>query len=245
MSNSEQTKLNAVVVGASGGIGGALLSALERDDTYGQVFALARSAKGRSDSPSRWIECDILDESSIEQAFETVADSGPLGLVIVATGILHSANYMPEKRFADLSLETLQQVMNINAAGPALVAKHCLPLMASDRRNVFAALSARVGSIGDNRLGGWYAYRASKAALNMLLKTLSIEQARLNDETIIAGLHPGTVDTPLSKPFQRRVPDDELFPAEFAAGKLLSVLAGLKSEDSGKVYAWDGKPVPY
>ena len=245
MNETAHSKLNAAVVGASGGIGGALLRALERDDSYERVFALARNPGNQRASESRWIECDIVDESSVERAFETVAGHGPLGLVIVATGTLHSRDYMPEKRFSDLSLETLQQLFNVNAAGPALVAKHCLPLMASKQRNVFAALSARVGSIGDNRLGGWYAYRASKAALNMLLKTLSIEQARLNAETIIAGLHPGTVDTDLSKPFQGRVPDDKLFAADFAAQKLLSVLAGLRSDDSGRVFAWDGSPVPY
>ena len=131
-----------------------------------------------------------------------------------------------------------------NATGPALVAKHFLPLLARDRKAAFAALSARVGSIEDNRLGGWYAYRASKAALNMLIRTLSIELARSHRHALCVGLHPGTVDTALSKPFQSGVPPEKLFPPAQSARHLLAVLDRLTAEDSGSVYAWDGRRIP-
>ena len=137
----------------------------------------------------------------------------------------------------------MARAYQINAIGPALVAKHFLPLLATDRKAVFAALSARVGSIGNNRLGGWYAYRASKAALNMILKTLSIELARRNPSAICVGLHPGTVDTRLSGPFQRGVPGDKLFSPHRSAPCLLKVINALSPGQSGRVLAWDGKPI--
>ena len=143
----------------------------------------------------------------------------------------------------ELDAGKLARVFAINAAGPALVAKHFLPNLRKGSKTAFAALSARVGSIGDNRLGGWYAYRASKAALNMLLKTLSIEQARQRPDSIIVGLHPGTVNTELSSPFTKRTPAAKLFTPEVSAGHLLNVLDGLTPEDSGGVFAWDGQRV--
>lgn len=127
---------------------------------------------------------------------------------------------------------------------PALVAKHFLPLLARDRKSVFAALSARVGSISDNQLGGWHAYRASKAALNMLLRTFAIELARRNPRAVCVGLHPGTVDTGLSAPFQANVPEGKLFTPDFAAARLLEVVDRLKPDDSGHVFAWDGQLIP-
>jgi len=134
--------------------------------------------------------------------------------------------------------------MLVNALGPSLIAKYLLTHMKKDKKTVFAALSARVGSISDNRLGGWYAYRASKAALNMLIKTLAIEYHRRNQQLLIIGLHPGTVDTDLSKPFQRNVTPEKLFTADYSVGQLLSVIDGLIEDDSGGCFAWDGKRIP-
>ncbi len=134
--------------------------------------------------------------------------------------------------------------MRVNAIGPALVAKHLLPLLPRDGRSVFAALSARVGSIGDNRLGGWHGYRASKAALNMLLRCLHVELVRTRPEALCVGLHPGTVDTPLSRPFQRGVPEGRLFTPEDAAARLLAVLDGLRAEHGGCVLDHAGVVVP-
>ncbi len=171
--------------------------------------------------------------------------SGPVDLVIVATGILHRASISPEKSMREMSANAMAEVFAINTIGPALVAKHFLPQLRRGSKSVFAALSARVGSIEDNRLGGWMSYRASKAALNMLIKTLSIEHGRRRPDSIIAGLHPGTVDTALSEPFQKNVPDGKLFTPAQSADYLLSVIDGLKASDTGGVFAWDGARIPY
>ena len=164
-------------------------------------------------------------------------------LIVVATGVLHDG-LQPERSFRQLDAKHLLRDYRVNAVGPALAAKHLLPLMPRDRRAVFAALSARVGSIADNRLGGWHAYRASKAALNMILRNLSIEMARSHPQAVIAGLHPGTVATDLSAPFQKGMAEGKLFPADYSAERLLSVLSNLTPADSGGVFAWDGARVP-
>jgi NAD(P)-dependent dehydrogenase (short-subunit alcohol dehydrogenase family) len=145
----------------------------------------------------------------------------------------------------DLDPDWLAQVYAVNATGPALVAKHFLPIMPKVGRTVFAALSARVGSISDNRLGGWHGYRASKAALNMLVRNLAIEERRRNDRAIVVSLHPGTVDTALSRPFQSNVPAGRLFDPERAALQLLDVIEGLKVPDSGKLVDFQGEEVPF
>ena len=221
----------AVVIGASGGIGAALAAALTAQGS--EVYRVARSGAGS-------IPLDLTDDDSIAAAAATIGADGPVDLVIVATGLLQSADVKPEKRWRDLDPGILAQYFAINAIGPALVAKHFLPLLAPDRRAVFAALSARVGSIADNRLGGWYGYRASKTALNMLVKTLSIELARSRPEAVCVSLHPGTVDTGLSRPFQRGVPPDRLFTPQVSAQHLLAVLDRLGPDDSGSCFAWDG-----
>ncbi len=218
----------AVVIGASGGIGTALGDALDEEDTFGRVHRLSRSRTG----------LDLTDEASIAAAAATV---GTPTLVIVATGLLHEEAAGPERALRDVDPVWLARNFAINAIGPALVAKHFLPVMPKTGRYVFAALSARVGSITDNRLGGWYGYRASKAALNQLIRTIAIEEARRNARSIVVGLHPGTVDTALSKPF--RSPSRDLFKPDRAAVQLLDVIDGLKPSDSGNVFAWDGAKI--
>ena len=153
--------------------------------------------------------------------------------------------FNPEKTWRSLNAAALAKAFRINTVGPALVAKHFLPLLARRRKSAFAVLSARVGSISDNRLGGWYAYRASKAALNMLIRTLSIELKRSNRDALCIALHPGTVDSRLSKPFQGNVPDGKLFSPDVAANHLLSVIDGVDPEQSGKLFAWDGAEIPF
>lgn len=222
---------SAVVIGARGGIGGALAAALVEEGQFATVHALARP------------DIDILDETSIAAAAARVAAGPPPALVIVATGLLHSAARGPEKSLKELDAAWLTEVIGVNAVGPALVAKHFLPLLPRGERTVFAALSARVGSISDNRLGGWYGYRAGKAALNQLIRTLSVEMKRLNDRAIVVGLHPGTVDTRLSQPFQKNVAPGQLFDAGRAAVQLLDVIEGLGVKDSGNLIAWDGATI--
>ena len=226
---------NAVVIGRSGGIGRSFVSALEADPSFAQVSTFSRS------NPDRAI--DLADEASIERAANSVGDE--LDLVIVATGILHDQQVQPEKAMRELDGSAMATVLAANTIGPALVAKHFLPRLRRDSKTVFAALSARVGSISDNRLGGWTSYRASKAALNMVIRTLSIEQARRRPESVVVGLHPGTVDTKLSAPFQRNVPQGKLFTPEIAATHLLRVIDGLQSRDSGGFFAWDGQAIDF
>ena len=229
---TDSSDLSAVVIGASGGIGAALIAALAASGRYARVHALSRATG-----------VDLEDEASIAAAAAEVGAGPAPGLVLVATGVLHSG-FEPERSYRALDAGQMARDFRINTIGPALVAKHFLPLLPRDRRAVFAALSARVGSIGDNRLGGWHSYRASKAALNMILRNLSIELARTHPKAVVAGLHPGTVDTGLSAPFQRGVKPDKLFSSDQSAGYLLEVIDGLNPADSGGVFAWDGARVP-
>lgn len=231
---------NVAVIGASGAIGHALVEQLALDQNINRIHAYARrSVAFQSEKVITGI-IDFNEEESIRIAGASIGQESSLDLVIIASGFLHDENIMPEKSIRDLSHERFIKNFTINTIGPALVAKHFLPIMSKQRKNVFACLSARVGSISDNRLGGWYAYRASKAALNMTLKNLSIEASRRFKHTIIAGLHPGTVDSTLSHPFQTSVSDGKLFTPEYAAQHLINVIDQLESTDSGKIFAWDG-----
>lgn len=239
-------RVAAVVVGASGGVGGALLERLEDDPAVERIYALSRSAVRRSSSRVRPMRVDLLDEETLRRAAIAVETEGPVHLVLVATGLLHDGEALqPEKSWRDLDGASLQRLFAVNATGPALVAKHFLPLLDRSRRAAFAALSARVGSIGDNRLGGWHGYRSSKAALNMIVRGLAIELARRNPSALCVTLHPGTVDTDLSEPFQRNVDPTQLFTPARAAERILGVLDGLAPADSGGFFAWDGEPIPY
>ena len=166
-------------------------------------------------------------------------------MVIYVPDFLHGANFQPERRWAHLDPETMAQVFAVNTFGVALCIKHCLSLLPKRSPAWFASISARVGSIGDNRLGGWYSYRASKAAQNMLIKTAAIEAGRLRPELACVALHPGTVDTDLSKPFSARVAPHKLFTPKDSAAKLCRVLSGLTGKETGRFYAWDGSPVDW
>jgi NAD(P)-dependent dehydrogenase (short-subunit alcohol dehydrogenase family) len=217
----------ALVIGASGGIGGALVRALEaRSDA---VHTLSRSADG----------FDITDEASIARALSGL--SGAYDTILVATGALEIGGRGPEKTIKALDPDTIARHFALNATGPALVLKHALRLMPRDRRAVFAALSARVGSISDNRLGGWYSYRASKAALNQLIHTGAVEVARSHRRAIVVALHPGTVATR----FTANYPGHAAVPAPQAAANLLAVLDGLTPEQSGGFFDWSGARVAW
>ncbi|GAB4393203.1 MAG: SDR family oxidoreductase [Kiloniellaceae bacterium] len=239
--------LSVAVIGASGGIGRAFMTALEAAPNVARVLAFSRREIGPGNAKTTWQALDLEDEAAIAAAAATAKkEAGDLHLVIVASGLLHAGDDLqPEKTWRSLDATALQRAFAVNSIGPALVAKHFLPLLARERKSAFAALSARVGSIEDNQLGGWYAYRASKAALNMLLRSLAVELARRNDRALCVGLHPGTVDTALSQPFQGGVPEGRLFPPSRAAGHLLEVLDGLSPADSGGIFAWDGQRIPY
>ncbi len=234
---------NIAILGASGAIGGAICSRLSANHPHAKIHAFSRAGVDINGANIHAHPIDYHDESSLEEAAGIVAQSGPPDLIFSATGLLHDEHLMPEKALRDLSAENFQKLFAANTIVPALAMKHFLPTISKDRRAVFAAMSARVGSISDNRLGGWYAYRASKAALNMSIKNASIEMGRRHKHAIIVGLHPCTVDSALSKPFQAHVPEGKLFTADYSAEKMLNVLKGLTPKDSGKCFAWDGKEV--
>ena len=231
------------VFGASGGIGAALVRELAARDDVALVHAGSRTGAvptGAKIAPFRF---DTTDEAAL---MATVAGLGVLDRVIVSTGRLTRADGSgPEKALRQVTAAALAEQFADNAIVPALIARAVEPALPRGSRAVFAVLSARVGSISDNRLGGWHAYRASKAALNMLLRTIAIEWARTRPQAVVAALHPGTVDTALSAPFQRGVAPGKLFTPEQSAAAMLAVLDGLTPADSGGFWAWDGQPIPY
>jgi NAD(P)-dependent dehydrogenase (short-subunit alcohol dehydrogenase family) len=230
--------LRALVFGAGGGIGAAFAAELGAHPRVAAVHAAARSAA------SPWA-FDLKDEASIEAVAKAAAAEGPLDLVLVATGVLHGPALRPEKTWRSLDAAALAEAFAINATGPALIAKHTLGLLRRDAKSAFACLSARVGSIEDNRLGGWHAYRASKAALNMLVRSFAVELHQRNPGALCVALHPGTVDTRLSQPFQGGVDPAKLFTPTRSARALLGVLDRLTPADSGRLFAWDGQPIPF
>jgi NAD(P)-dependent dehydrogenase (short-subunit alcohol dehydrogenase family) len=223
----------ALVIGSSGAIGSAMLAHLQADPRCAEARGL-----GRSSTP----DIDLEIESTIAEAARTLRAGGPWHLIVVATGMLHGPGLMPEKRLAQLRYDDMLHSFKINAIGPAAVLTHFTPLLAREERSLFAVLSAKVGSIGDNRLGGWYSYRASKAALNMIVKTASIELARTHPRAVLAALHPGTVDSPLSAPFHAA---HGKRPPSLAAAGLLAVLDRLSAAESGGFHAYDGQRLPW
>ena len=239
--------VHAVVVGSSGGIGQAFVEALARNQSVARVHALSRTPPEFSDPKIVSGEIDLEDEQAIAEAGDRTAQhSGKINLVIVATGILHDgAAFQPEKSWRALSADQLERAFKINTIGPLLVSRHFLPLLNRDAKSVFAVLSARVGSIEDNRLGGWYGYRASKAALNMSVRNLSVELGRTHPQAICVSLHPGTVDTGLSKPFQRGVKEGQLQSPASCAANLIGVIDSATPDDSGKFFAYDGTRLPF
>ncbi|WP_424927253.1 SDR family NAD(P)-dependent oxidoreductase [Amaricoccus tamworthensis] len=217
-----------LVIGASGGIGSAVASAAaERGD---EVTGLSRSGDG----------LDITDPDSVDRIVGRL--SGTFDLVLVATGALVVDGYQPEKSVRALEAEGLMGQFRVNTIGPALILKHVLRLLPRDRRSVFAALSARVGSIGDNRLGGWHSYRASKAALNQIVHGAAIEVARTHKQAVCVCLHPGTVETPFTAEYADR---HDTVPADEAAANLLNVIESLKPDQTGKFFDYAGREIPW
>jgi NAD(P)-dependent dehydrogenase (short-subunit alcohol dehydrogenase family) len=209
-----------------------------------QVYACARDVSRLEASGATPLAFDLRDEESIASAAERLGSEGPIDFCFVATGLLHRDQAVaPEKSWRTLDAETMAEVLAINTIGPAMIAKHILPHMTRTGPAALAFLSARVGSIGDNRLGGWHAYRASKAALNMLVRNFAIELARTHPALVVTALHPGTVDTGLSKPFQRNVMPEKLFTPNQSAQFLLNLIEQLEPAQSGKHFAWDGQVV--
>jgi NAD(P)-dependent dehydrogenase (short-subunit alcohol dehydrogenase family) len=235
------TPIVAVVIGASGGIGSAFVEALCGDTGFTHIFALSRSLQEFDDSRVQSLFIDLEDESSIANAALACARAGPCHLLINAVGVLHGpAEIRPEKALKELDANKMAKLFALNTIGPALVFKHFAPIMSRDGRAILATLSARVGSITDNHLGGWYTYRATKAALNQIIKTAAIELSTRRKHLICVGLHPGTVRSAMSEPFLANYKANDIFSPEFAAQAMLDVLAALEPDDTGRVFAWDG-----
>ena len=225
-------QFHALVIGASGALGAAFVDQLRASPRCASVRGLHRQSTPR---------LDFADENTIAEAAHALADGPRFNLIINATGMLHGDGLMPEKRLADLNYAKLQAIFQANTIGPALVMRHFLPLLDSERA-IMAMLSAKVGSIGDNQLGGWYSYRASKSALNMLVKTAAIELARSQKHSVLVALHPGTVNSPLSRPFRGETIGR---PAQVAAAEMLAVLDTLTPADSGSFRSYDGAHLPW
>ncbi len=225
----------AIIIGATGGIGKALHTALSSYNAVTDIISVGHSNKAD-------YSIDYEDEQSIANMAQSLKDMDyKPTIVIIATGYLSDDKKRPETQISQFSAEWAQKNYILNMIGPALIAKHILPLMPRDKDMFFAALSAKVGSISDNGLGGWHSYRASKAALNMMIKNLSIEWKRKNSLSRIIALHPGTVDTNLSKPFQKNVPNGKLFTPEYAAERLKHVILDCPPENSGQLLSWNGE----
>jgi NAD(P)-dependent dehydrogenase (short-subunit alcohol dehydrogenase family) len=243
MMQSLPASYRAVVFGASGALGGAFVRALNADPRCARVYAGARTRPKAAHEKTEAFAFNLEDEASIKRSVSDIAADGAVNLILIATGVLHDAHTQPEKTWRALDAESMMHAFTINTIGPSLIAKHALSLLPRDHRSLFAALSARVGSIEDNRLGGWHSYRASKAALNMMMRCFAIELSRRAPQSVCVCLHPGTVDSDLSKPFQSGV--RTLFTPDQAAAALLKTLDGLQPEDSGALFAYDGARIPF
>lgn len=235
--------LNCVVIGASGAIGEAFVRRFLADEKVGVVHAFSRTPVdvAQPNLTQGWV--DLADESSIQAAISSAAAVGPIDRLLIATGILSEGERGPEKSLRDLDGAWLLRYFAVNSVGPALAIKHAVPHLPRERKSVIAAISARVGSISDNSLGGWYGYRASKAALNMLVRSAAIEARLRRPHSIIVGLHPGTVDSGLSRPFQANFPPGRLMRPEDSVERLYGVIDCLKPEQSGRLFAYDGEEI--
>ena len=251
----EIDRANALIVGASQGIGLGFVKALLQQKNVARVFATYRNSATSNELFSlqqqygvrlQCLQVDITQESQIAQGVKQIQESvKQLHLAIYCVGVLHEGDLTPEKSLRQINAENLIYSFQVNSIGAVLLAKHLMPLFKKSQKSVFASISAKVGSIGDNRLGGWYGYRASKSALNMFLKTTAIEYSRRCPKTIVVALHPGTTDTRLSQPFQKNVPPGKLFPVEHTVNLLSKVISGLEQKDSGEFFSWDGSRLPW
>jgi len=233
---------NVAIIGASGAIGNAFVEHYSDDQSVNKVFAFSRKKQSYENKKVQSFELDIENQNSIQDAAEKIKENR-LNHIIVATGILHSESFGPEKSIKDINHESMTKVMSVNTIGPSLVGRYFIPLLTKDTKSILAFLSARVGSISDNKLGGWYSYRASKTALNQIIKNFSIELKRTNPNAIVLGLQPGTVDSNLSEPFKKNVPTEKLFTPEKSMELMLNVIENASMKDSGNLLAYDGETI--
>ena len=233
---------NVAIIGSSGAIGRAFLDAYIADKDISNIYSISRTEVKSNDKRIIHINIDVTDEVSVKAAASKIEENR-LDRLIVATGVLHTKSFGPEKSIKDIKIENFVKIFSVNTFGPALIGKYFLPLMTKDQKSIVAFLSARVGSISENKLGGWYAYRASKSALNQIIKNFSIEAKRTNSSGIIIGLQPGTVKSKLSEPFQKNVKKGKLFLPEDSVDNLIKVIENVMQNDSGKIFDWEGEEI--
>lgn len=249
---TQEQPRNALVLGAGGGLGQAIVARLLTDPSIDKIIAVSRNSQtedlsGHWISSNRllWIQSDYSEQSMADVMAQLAPHAGTLSRVCICHGVLHSDSIWPEKRLEDISADALHEIFHANTVIPSLWLKLLHRVLAGKRRCVVAALSARVGSIGDNRMGGWYAYRTSKSALNMMLKTLAVEYARRAKNVKLISFHPGTTDTPLSKPFQASVRKENLFSTAFVADRLVGIMDRAEVDGQLSYLDWDGKPIAW
>lgn len=240
----------ALIVGAGQGIGLGFVHQLLSTDRLHRLYATFRNPESEllaiADPRLRCLPLDITEEAQIAAVIKAIKTETPvLHCVINCVGLLHEGSLQPEKSLRQLNPDHLMRYFQVNSIGAVLLAKHVQPLLKHGDRAILATISAKIGSIGDNALGGWYGYRASKAALNMFMRTTAIEFKRSCPRAIVVTLHPGTTDTQLSRPFQRNVPPEKLFSVERTVRQLLTVLERLQESDSGEFFSWDGQRLPW
>lgn len=243
---------HVLITGASQGIGLGFVQQLLQNPQIVRIYATYRQSETATgllqiqDDRLICLPLEITAEDQIERLVGQIQPtSDRLHLVVNCIGLLHAGSLQPEKNLNQLNAENLTRYFQVNSIGAVLLAKHLLPLLKHGDRSILATISAKLASISDNHLGGWYGYRASKTALNMFMHTAAIEYARKRSNAIITVLHPGTTDTQLSQPFQRHVPEGKLFTVERTVNQLLDVLAQLTLADSGAFFSWDGSRLPW
>ena len=247
---SDRNPTTALIVGGSQGIGLEFVRQLLQNNRVDCVYATYRNPQSEllaiAEPRLRCLPLDITEEAQIATVMKEIqTETAALHYIINCVGVLHQGAMQPEKSLRQLNAEQLLHYFQVNSIGAVMLAKHMQPLLKHRDRAIFATISAKIGSIGDNYSGGWYGYRASKAALNMFMRTTAIEYKRTCPRAIVVTLHPGTTDTQLSRPFQRNVPPEKLFPVERTVQQLLTVLDRLQESDSGEFFSWDGSRLPW
>ena len=231
---------NIAIIGSSGAIGNASVEHYIKDSSVENIFTFSRNATDHVSEKVSSFEIDVESQDSIEKAAGQVKEH-IIDRIIIASGILHTESFGPEKSIKDLNYETFAKVYSINTIGPALIGRYFIPLMNKNEKSVIAFLSARVGSISDNSLGGWYSYRSSKTALNQIVKNFSIELKRINKNAIALALQPGTVESKFSEPFKKNVSKGKLFTPDYSVELLSQVIEGSSANESGSLLSYDGK----
>lgn len=236
----------ALVIGASSAIAQAAIQQFEADQNCLGVFAVTRATLSTANTTkTQWLTSNYTEESIQQIINDLMPYAGKINKVLICNGILHNESMMPERKLEEIKASQMEAIFHSNTIVPMLWLSRLIPILQGNEATQVALFSARIGSISDNKTGGWYSYRASKAALNMLVQTSSIECARRAKNVKLIAFHPGTTDTPLSKPFQRSVPKDKLFSAEFVATQLLSIMTNITMDNKAAYLDWNNQTIEW